>query len=252
VSPKSKVRKKPPKHRSADPRARQAAAEAAQASRRTWVRVAVVVLVVLTVFGLLFTVLSGGDGGDEGADTASGNCPEVDGSSPRTTSFAAPPPVCISSSKTYVADMQTSKGLITITLNAQSAPRTVNNFVVLARYHYFDTQVFHRIIPGFVVQGGSPDGSGNGNPGYQFADELPQAGAYKVGSLAMANSGPDTNGSQFFIIVGDQGVGLPPNYSLFGQVTGGIDVAHAIEAVGTGSGEPTEMVTIQTVTIKET
>jgi cyclophilin family peptidyl-prolyl cis-trans isomerase len=255
VSPKSKVRKKPVRHK--DPRAlaRQAAVEASRRStRRRW-SIPIIVLVVATVFGL-FAVVGGDDAKTETPDTPEANCPAADGSSPRTTSFTEAPPICIDASKSYVAEMQTSKGTVTIALDAKAAPKTVNNFVVLARYHYFDTQSFHRIVKGFVVQGGSPDGSGGGGPGYKFEDEVPAAGAYKVGSVAMANSGPDTNGSQFFIVTGSVEV-LQPLYSLFGEVTGGMDVVMAIDAVGTPasspeSGDPSEVVTIQTVTIKET
>src|SRR5205807_908721 len=102
-----------------------------------------------------------------------------------------------------------------------------------------------------VDQGGDPQGTGQGGPGYQFADELPKAGSYKVGSLAMANSGPNTNGSQFFIIVGNQGTSLPPNYSLFGQVTDGVDVAHKIEGDGDSSGKPKVVHKMTKVTITE-
>ncbi|MDP8937605.1 MAG: peptidylprolyl isomerase [Actinomycetota bacterium] len=187
-------------------------------------------------------------------------CPPADGSARRTTTFAKPPPMCITATKTYVADIQTSKGLITVALDARAAPKTVNNFVVLARYHFYDGIPFHRIIPGFVVQGGdpklAPEAVGSGGPGYRLEDELPKAGQYRVGSVAMANSGPNTNGSQFFIISGNEGTQLPPSYSLFGQVTGGLNVVKAIEAVGTPSspptqGRPTEVVTMQSVTIKE-
>lgn len=136
-------------------------------------------------------------------------------------------------------------------LDAAAAPLTVNNFVFLARYHYFDGIVFHRIIPGFVLQGGDPTGTGTGGPGYRFADELPQPGRYELGSLAMANAGPDTNGSQFFVISGPSGMRLPPQYSLFGKVVSGLDVVAAIDAVGTQSGTPTERVTIESVTISE-
>ena len=94
--------------------------------------------------------------------------------------------------------------------------------MVLARYHYYDGVIFHRIINGFVCQGGDPTGTGRGGPGYRFADELPKPGRYEVGSLAMANAGPDTNGSQFFIISGPNGTGLPPQYSLFGKVVNGV------------------------------
>ena len=111
--------------------------------------------------------------------------------------------------------------------------------------------VFHRIIPGFVLQGGDPTGTGRGGPGYRFADELPAPGRYELGSLAMANAGPNTNGSQFFVISGPSGIRLPPQYSLFGKVVKGLDVVAAIDAIGTQSGTPKETVTIESVTISE-
>jgi cyclophilin family peptidyl-prolyl cis-trans isomerase len=159
--------------------------------------------------------------------------------------------MCIDPAKRYSATMTTSHGTVVIALDAAGAPRTVNNFVFLARYHYFDGIVFHRIIPGFVLQGGDPEGSGRGGPGYRFADELPKAGRYEIGSLAMANAGPNTNGSQFFIISGPQGVALPPLYSLFGAVVSGHEVVQAIDAVGSPSGKPREQVVIESVTIAE-
>jgi peptidylprolyl isomerase/peptidyl-prolyl cis-trans isomerase B (cyclophilin B) len=127
----------------------------------------------------------------------------------------------------------------------------VNSFVFLARYHYYDGVIFHRIIPGFVLQGGDPTGTGTGGPGYKFDDELPAPGRYQVGSLAMANAGPNTNGSQFFVISGSDGVRLPPQYALFGAVVSGGDVITAIDALGTRSGKPKETVTIESVTIAE-
>jgi cyclophilin family peptidyl-prolyl cis-trans isomerase len=178
-------------------------------------------------------------------------CPEPDGSSEKRQRFDGPPPMCIDPERTYTATMVTSKGTMTIVLDPVAAPRTVNNFVVLARYHYYDGIVFHRIIPGFVLQGGDPEGTGRGGPGYRFPDELPRPGRYEVGSLAMANAGPNTNGSQFFVISGPQGVALPPQYSLFGKVVSGLDVVAAIDAVGSGSGKPKERVTIDSVTITE-
>jgi peptidylprolyl isomerase len=178
-------------------------------------------------------------------------CPEPDGSSPKQQKFDGPPPMCIDASKRYTASMVTSKGTLTIALDPIAAPATVNNFVFLARYHYFDGIVFHRIIPGFVLQGGDPTGNGTGGPGYRFADELPKAGRYELGSLAMANAGPDTNGSQFFVISGPSGIRLPPQYSLFGKVVTGLDVVAAIDAIGTSSGTPKESVTIESVTITE-
>jgi cyclophilin family peptidyl-prolyl cis-trans isomerase len=159
--------------------------------------------------------------------------------------------MCIDPSKRYSALMHTTKGDITFALDAVNAPLTVNNFVFLARYHYYDDVIFHRIIPGFVVQGGDPTGTGTGGPGYRFDDELPQPGRYEIGSLAMANAGPNTNGSQFFIISGSQGVQLPPLYSLFGKAVAGLDVVAALEAVGSGSGRPAEQVAITSLEITE-
>ncbi|HLH45681.1 MAG TPA: peptidylprolyl isomerase [Acidimicrobiales bacterium] len=178
-------------------------------------------------------------------------CPNPDGSSPKQQSFDGPPPMCIDPARRYSAEMVTSAGTLTIALFADQAPKTVNNFVFLARYHYYEGIVFHRVIPGFVLQGGDPTGTGRGGPGYRFEDELPRPGRYEIGSLAMANAGPDTNGSQFFVISGPQGVRLPPQYSLFGKVVQGLDVVAAVDRLGTGSGTPKELVTIESVTITE-
>ena len=177
--------------------------------------------------------------------------PNADGSSAQQREFDAEPPMVIDADKRYVATMVTSHGTLVIALDPLAAPRTVNSFVFLARYHYYDGIVFHRIIPGFVLQGGDPTGSGSGGPGYRFADELPPAGRYKVGSLAMANAGPDTNGSQFFVISGPDGVRLPPLYSLFGEVVSGLDVVEKIDAVGSRTGSPKEQVVIERVTVEE-
>ena len=180
------------------------------------------------------------------------DCPAVDGSSPKKQKFDGAPPMCIDPAKRYTAEMVTNKGTMTIALDAIAAPKTVNNFVVLARYHYYDGVGFHRIIPGFMAQGGDPDGSGRGGPGYRFEDELPKPGRYEVGSLAMANAGPNTNGSQFFIVSGPSGVGLPPQYSLFGKVVKGLEVVAALDGCGSpGAGTPKEPVTITSVTITE-
>ncbi|MDQ3304710.1 MAG: peptidylprolyl isomerase [Actinomycetota bacterium] len=185
-------------------------------------------------------------------DAMASPCPAADGSSPRQTRFDGPPPMCIDPSRRYGAEMVTSLGSLTIALDPVAAPKTVNNFVFLARYHYFDGLVFHRIITGFMCQGGDPEGNGRGGPGYRFADELPKPGRYEVGSLAMANAGPDTNGSQFFIVSGPSGTSLPPSYSLFGKVVKGLEVVAAMEAVPTGRNDrPQEDLLIESVTITE-
>ena len=178
-------------------------------------------------------------------------CPAADGSSPQRRSFDGPPPMCIDPEKRYTATMETSKGTMTIALDPHAAPKTVNNFVVLARYHYYDGIRFHRVIPNFMLQGGDPEGTGRGGPGYKFGDELPAPGRYEMGSLAMANAGPNTNGSQFFIVSGPDGTRLPPSYSLFGKVVKGMDVVKAINDIGSPTGRPLERVTIDSVVITE-
>ena len=177
--------------------------------------------------------------------------PAVDGSSPQRQSFPSAPPFILDVEKTYSATMVTNKGTMELVLDHHGAPQTVNNFVFLARWHYFDGVIFHRIIPGFVLQGGDPTGTGTGGPGYRFEDELPKPGRYEVGSLAMANAGPNTNGSQFFVISGPDGVRLPPLYALFGKVVKGLDVVATIDALGSRSGTPSERVVIESVTITE-
>ena len=131
-----------------------------------------------------------------------------------------------SSDKSYRATITTDRGPIVMDLDPQLAPSTVNNFIVLARQGYYDGLTFHRVVPEFVIQGGCPEGSGTGGPGYKFADE-PVKGEYTLGAVAMANAGPDTNGSQFFICIDDCTRKLTPNYNLFGHVVEGIDVAQA-------------------------
>ena len=131
--------------------------------------------------------------------------------------------MCIDPAKSYTAAFETTQGDFTVRLFADRAPGTVNSFVNLARWKYFDGTRCHRVIEDFVVQCGDPTATGSGGPGYSFADELPALGEYKIGSIAMANSGPNTNGSQFFIITGNNGASLPPQYSLFGEVTAGLD-----------------------------
>lgn len=184
-------------------------------------------------------------------------CPAADGTSARTTTFAAAPPTCIDTGKTYSATVTTTHGEFVLELDDALAPIAVNNFVVLARYHYYDGVAFHRIIPGFMIQGGDPVGPtpGTGGPGYSIADELPApeaTDAYLPGTLAMANSGPDTGGSQFFVMASGS-TGLPNDYTVFGRVSAGQDVVDVINQLGDAAtnGTPTAEVNIQTITITE-
>ena len=176
--------------------------------------------------------------------------PPFDGSASKQQKFAELPEMGIDATKRYTATMNTSLGELVMSLDPIAAPRTVNNFVFLALNHYYDGVIFHRIIKNFMCQGGDPQGTGTGGPGYKFGDELPKPNQYKVGSLAMANAGPNTNGSQFFIVSGPDGCRLPPQYSLFGQVVKGLDVLEKMQSVATGPGDrPETPVVINSVVI---
>ena len=223
-------------------------------ARKRGAQVGVIVLVVVALVGFVFVtgnnpdtevVETETDSTQETVDTTqdtvasevsgpfeygTGECPPTDGSAEQRREFADAAQLCIDPAKTYTATFDTTQGSFTVRLFSDRAPGTVNNFVSLARWKYFDGTQCHRVIEDFVVQCGDPTANGTGGPGYSFADELPQAGEYKIGSLAMANSGPNTNGSQFFIITGDSGASLPPSYSLFGEVVEGLDTA--VQAMG--------------------
>ncbi|MEA2702918.1 MAG: hypothetical protein QOD63_863 [Actinomycetota bacterium] len=266
--PTTSKKQRQQQRRRSSAKARQAAGRAARrTSRRKWAVIATFLIMIL-VLGLAQVIDVGGASRDAPvrlvapAQGASINgdtpCPDASGASLRTTTFEKPPPMCIDPAKSYAAAIETSKGLVTVDLDAKNAPRTVNNFVVLSRYHFYDGLPFHRIAAGQFIQGGSPTATGSGGPGYQFEDELPVV-PYKIGTMAMANAGADTNGSQFFFVIGENGVNvLAPKYSILGQVSRGMKVLEAIEKKGsveTGidpdGGKPTEMITIESVTIKE-
>jgi cyclophilin family peptidyl-prolyl cis-trans isomerase len=155
----------------------------------------------------------------------------------------------IDPAKTYSATLQTSAGTMTADLFAGEAPATVNNFVFLARDGFYQDVIFHRVIKGFMIQGGDPTGTGRGGPGYRFNDE-PVKRQYLRGTLAMANAGPNTNGSQFFIMHADYP--LPPNYTIFGKLTAGEDVLDSIATAPTGPQDrPAEPVKISAISISE-
>jgi cyclophilin family peptidyl-prolyl cis-trans isomerase len=180
----------------------------------------------------------------------------VEGDDEMARQYTEPPRMRIDPSKTYTGTLETNKGAVEVELFPEDAPQTVNNFVCLAEDGYFDNTPFHRIVKGFVIQGGDPTGTGSGGPGYQFADE-PIARDYERGTLAMANAGPNTNGSQFFIVLDDLRGKLPKNYTIFGRVTEGMDVVDAIASTPTRTGRsgenstPTEPITLEKVTISE-
>jgi len=190
---------------------------------------------------------AGGNGG------SSGSAAEVQ------KSWSEPPAMSIDPSKTYHATVKTSKGTFKIELFAKDAPRTVNNFVFLAKEKFYDNVKFHRIMQSFMIQTGDPTGTGRGGPGYKFEDELNNGHKYEPGIVAMANSGPNTNGSQFFICTGEESKRLNnyPNYTIFGKIVEGMETVQSIAATPVGPdarGEvsvPSETVTIDSVEITE-
>jgi len=161
--------------------------------------------------------------------------------------YSAAPPMTIDTSKTYTATIKTTTGTFDATLDAKTAPNTVNNFVFLAEKGYYHCVIFHRVIPQFMNQTGDPTGTGTGGPGYTIPDENPPKAPtaspqYPLGSLAMANTGsPHSGGSQFFIVAGPQGESLPNTYALFGSVTSGMSVVDTINKQGSAQGVPPDV-----------
>jgi cyclophilin family peptidyl-prolyl cis-trans isomerase len=150
---------------------------------------------------------------------------------------------------TKQATFETNRGTIVAELYDEDAPKTVANFVELAGKGFYDGLIFHRVIPDFMIQGGCPQGTGTGGPGYQFEDEINEHRVVR-GALAMANAGPNTNGSQFFIVTADACPWLDGKHTVFGQVTGGMDVVDQIERVKTGAGDrPVDPVTIESLAV---
>ncbi|MEI6238499.1 MAG: peptidylprolyl isomerase [bacterium] len=185
--------------------------------------------------------------------------PTVQPVPPTTTSPTLPEATTtntnININKKEMITIDTNKGVIKLELYSKDAPKTVENFVTLAKKGFYDGVIFHRIIKGFMIQGGDPTGTGRGGPGYSFADELnPNTDSYKAGyvrgTVAMANSGPDTNGSQFFIMHADYS--LPHAYTIFGKVVSGMDVVDAIANMEKDGGDrPLEKVIMNKVTVEE-
>ncbi len=265
--------------------ARQARLEAEQAAARRANRlrrlIALAVGVVAVFLLLVLITRGGGDdqpvetGDDNGVvddDGAPGDDPDAEPAAFEYGTGACPPEdpgeldeprrqfddahqLCIDPERSYQAVIETTLGDITVELHPDRAPGTVNNFVALARWRFYEGATFHRVIAGFMVQGGDPVGDppGTGGPGYTIAEEEPAPGDYQVGSVAMAKTAaPSSTGSQFFIVTGPQGVALPPEYSLFGTVIDGMDVVEQIEAAETDARDkPVEDIEIISVTIIE-
>lgn len=163
--------------------------------------------------------------------------------------YSAQPDFLLDLEKSYAATLHTNHGDIAIELDASRSPITVNNFVFLSRDGFYDGVIFHRVVPGFVIQAGDPKGTGTGGPGYRFRDEIEGDGSYTRGTLAMANSGPNTNGSQFFICLAN--AGLPHQYTIFGNVTDGMHSVDAIAGAPLSGEKPAADCVIERVTITE-
>ena len=179
---------------------------------------------------------------------------KIKNNQPATVKTMPTPKMQIDQRKTYIAELETIVGTIKINLNAQQTPKTVNNFVYLAKKGFYDKTIFHRVIKGFMIQGGDPLGNGTGGPGYRFDDESFE-GEYTRGTVAMANAGPNTNGSQFFIMHEDYN--LPKDYVIFGQVVEGMEVVDNIASATVKAGasgevsSPVEPILVNKVTIIE-
>ena len=181
---------------------------------------------------LAVAVLVGGCSVGATASPRASTLPVSAAPSTGSTSCPTAPPPPLASGDKRVVTIETSKGTIEITVEADLGPRAAGNFVALAGCGFYDGTIFHRVVPQFVIQGGDPTGTGSGGPGYKFQDD-PVNVPYERGVVAMANAGPNTNGSQFFIVLADSA--LDPNYSVFGRVTSGME---AVDAIAAGTGAP--------------
>jgi cyclophilin family peptidyl-prolyl cis-trans isomerase len=182
-----------------------------------------------------------------------GGSDEAEAPEPRDPGSHEAPTAPLPSGKTYALTFDTSHGSFTVTLDTDLAPNTSASLVALARDGYFDDTIFHRIVPGFVIQGGDPSQTGAGGPGYTTVDPPPSDAAYTKGVVAMAKAPtepPGSAGSQFFVVTADD-AGLPPEYAIVGEVTDGLDVVEHIGTLGDESEQPTEPVVIRTVTVTE-
>ena len=206
---------------------------------------------------LLVLALAACGGDDEtsagtATDPAQG-CEAVDAAEPKDVGTRTAPTEALDPDTTYRLQVETSCGPFTITLDQVSAPKTTASLVALARDGFFDGIGFHRVAPGFVIQGGDPTGGGAGGPGYSTVDPPPQDALYTRGVVAMAKApdeAPGTSGSQFFVVTGGD-IGLPPEYAIVGKVTDGLDTVLEIDALGVGDGPPATPVVMEKVTVEE-
>ena len=226
-----------------------------QGPDRRWLILAVFAVIAV---GVVVAVLVGqGGGSDDGGDTSGSSqasadgCEEVEAPAPKTVSFKAPKQVLKQGEEATVV-VKTSCGTFEIALDTERAPKTANSFAFLAEEGFYDDLTFHRVAPGFVIQGGDPEGTGTGGPGYSVDEKPPANLAYTKGIVAMAKSSaepPGRSGSQFYVVTAPD-AGLPPEYALVGKVSEGYDVVERIDALGTPEEKPKQTVLIEEMTVE--
>jgi peptidyl-prolyl cis-trans isomerase B (cyclophilin B) len=209
------------------------------------------VLALLVAAGVGVFIATRGDD-EEGSPTiASGDCEQVEAPGPKDDKFRKPERV-LKRGERATATVGTSCGSFTIDLDTTNSPKTANSFAFLAEQGFYDGTIFHRIAPGFVIQGGDPTGTGRGGPGYTVTEPPPQDTTYETGLVAMAKTAvepPGASGSQFFVVTAPADAGLPPDYAVLGKVGEGMDVVDAIGTLGDAQEQPTQVVTIDKITI---
>jgi peptidyl-prolyl cis-trans isomerase B (cyclophilin B) len=219
--------------------------------------IALLLFAVVLVVGVVL-VVSGGDDDEEPSGSgpelaADGSCPEVEAPEPKDTSFKKAGQV-LERGEEATAVVETSCGTFEVALDTQKSPKTANSFAFLAEEGFYDDTIFHRIAPGFVIQGGDPEGTGTGGPGYSVTEAPADDTSYTRGLVAMAKTGaepPGTSGSQFFVVTAPADAGLPPDYAVLGEVSDGMDVVEAIGEQGDPATEqPTQTILIDTIAIE--
>jgi peptidyl-prolyl cis-trans isomerase B (cyclophilin B) len=214
-------------------------------------------LIILAVFAVVAVavvaaILISRSGGDSSDTASAGECKEVEAPAPKNVSLKAPPQT-VEKGEKLTAVVETSCGTFDIALDTSRAPTTVNSFVYLTEEGFYDGLTFHRIAPGFVIQGGDPQGTGIGGPGYSVTEKPPANLSYTKGTVAMAKSSsdpPGRSGSQFFVVTAAD-AGLPPEYALLGKVDEGYDVVEQIEKLGTKTEKPKQTVLMEKITIEK-
>jgi peptidyl-prolyl cis-trans isomerase B (cyclophilin B) len=228
--------------------------EAQQQPDRRWIILAVFAALAVIVVAVILISRGGDDDGDSTSASSgekSGGCAKVEAPAPKSVSFPEPDQV-VEKGEEVDAVVETSCGSFTITLDTERAPKTSNSFAFLAEEGFFDETTFHRIVPEFVIQGGDPEGTGGGGPGYSVVEAPPSNLEYTKGIVAMAKTeveAPGTSGSQFYVVTGAN-VGLPPEYALLGEVSSGYPTVELIEKQGGPEEKPKQPILIESITIE--